>query len=813
MPRTAPRAALLALAALLCFAAPALAARDYAETALNIVPSNQPGAVPVPAGADLQTQMYDGLTPLFDNVTSDDLTRFFKSSKFGVGPDGPARKETVPLRGVSITRDRFDVPHIKGLTRDDVVWAMGWVLQEDRGLLLQQGRNPGRLAALDAPNIDAFDLVVKLKQYAPTKQADAIINRTQTRALRRMGKEGKGILHDIDVYVAGINARLKFEKSQVPKYTRVDIYGFIALAGQIFGEGGGREAQNASFFDALRNRMGDAPAQALFDDVTHQNDPDSPTTISKSFPQNPVPATHEGSAVIDAGSLQLIRPAPGMRAAQRLQPPTASNFLILDGSRSTNGHPLFVGGPQIGYYYPGLTLEADISWPGRQVRGIYSPAHPGVIFIGRDQDFAWSLTSAGTDNTDTFVELLCGSDTKYRYKGKCRTMGSVNAGVITGEGTVRYPTTVHGPVIGYATVDGTRVALSTKRSSYGRDAQWMLGFRRANLGKVRSAKGLFKAFRDSPYTFNVGYADDRNIAMYSAGRLPVRDPRVDPRLPTKGTGQYEWKGFLSPAEHAQEIGNPTGALVNWNNRPAPNWGASDENWNYGSVQRSDMLAQNLGKRPKHDLASVVGAMNAAATQDLRSYDLTPKLSALLRGGPAPSPRAMRMLELLEGWQAAGSSNLDRDEDGFVDAGPGPAIMYALYPRLVEAVLGGALGPQLDEFKRLVGSTDSNFQGFSGAAITHLDKVLGSLTGRQYRAPYKTQFCGDAAACRDRVWAALDATGAALETRLGTPDPDAWRVESGRIKFAPGVLPRTIRFTNRPSGIQVVTSFTGHRPAR
>ena len=30
--------------------------------------------------------------------------------------------------------------------------------------------------------------------------------------------------------------------------------------------------------------------------------------------------------------------------------------------------------------------------------------------------------------------------------------------------------------------------------------------------------------------------------MYSAGRLPLRDPRVDPRLPTNGNGKYEWRG-------------------------------------------------------------------------------------------------------------------------------------------------------------------------------------------------------------------------------------------------------------------------------
>ena len=63
---------------------------------------------------------------------------------------------------------------------------------------------------------------------------------------------------------------------------------------------------------------------------------------------------------------------------------------MVAGSRSTNGHPLFVAGPQIGYYYPGLTLEADISWPGHdRCAAIYSPAHPGVIFIGRGEDFAY----------------------------------------------------------------------------------------------------------------------------------------------------------------------------------------------------------------------------------------------------------------------------------------------------------------------------------------------------------------------------------------------------------------------------------------
>ena len=50
---------------------------------------------------------------------------------------------------------------------------------------------------------------------------------------------------------------------------------------------------------------------------------------------------------------------------------------MVGAQRSTTGHPLFVAGPQIGYFYPGLTLEADIQGPGFESRGVYSPANPG----------------------------------------------------------------------------------------------------------------------------------------------------------------------------------------------------------------------------------------------------------------------------------------------------------------------------------------------------------------------------------------------------------------------------------------------------
>ena len=74
-------------------------AKDYADTALNIIPSGQlqPGEPPAPQPNDAQATMYDGLTPLFDDVRKGDLTTYFKSEALNsLGTDGPGTVEPVP---------------------------------------------------------------------------------------------------------------------------------------------------------------------------------------------------------------------------------------------------------------------------------------------------------------------------------------------------------------------------------------------------------------------------------------------------------------------------------------------------------------------------------------------------------------------------------------------------------------------------------------------------------------------------------------------------------------------------------------------
>src|SRR5207247_706675 len=130
--------------------------------------------------------------------------------------------------------------------------------------------------------------------------------------------------------------------------------------------------------------------------------------------------------------------------------------------------------------------------------------------------------------------------------------------------------------------------------------------------------------------------------------------------------------------HPQAIDPPGGAIVNWNNKPAPGFASADNTWWYGSLQRMEMLERRLAAKKKHSPASVVAAMNTAATQDFRALMVLPSVSALLAGSAAPGPRDAQMLKLLESWRTNGASRLDGNLDGTIDD-PGAAIMDAAWP--------------------------------------------------------------------------------------------------------------------------------------
>jgi hypothetical protein len=289
-----------------------------------------------------------------------------------------------------------------------------------------------------------------------------------------------------------------------------------------------------------------------------------------------------------------------------------SNALLVGADRTDTGHPLVVFGPQTGYFTPQLLTEISLRGPGIAARGVSFAGTQLIVELGHGVDYAWSATSASSDLVDTVVERLCsttggpvGLDADgYLQGGACTKFDSYvheQTVVPTAAGMgpparvrMLVERTVHGIVQERTTVAGRPVAVVLDRSTYGQELDSAVGFARINDPDfTKDAPSFARAFAGVDYTFNWFYADDRDIAFYSSGLLPVRAAGHNPDLPRWGDTAFDWTGFVADADHPYQANPPSGFLSSWNNKPAPAFSAADGTWGYGPVYRSLLLDKRV----------------------------------------------------------------------------------------------------------------------------------------------------------------------------------------------------------------------------
>ena len=587
-----------------------------------------------------------------------------------------------------------------------------------------------------------------------------------------------------------------------------DVIATAAFIGSIFGAGGGGEAQNSELLAKLQGALGKRRGFNAWDDVMLADDPEAPTTTDRRFDYGPLTGGKvRGSVKIDPGSIQNVDPratTPAAVASAQAPPGRqASNWLITAPERSATGNPLAVMGPQLGYYYPEIVQQMHLSGPGVEAQGATVPGLAMYVLIGRTKNYAWSLTSAGHDVRDVYAERLCNPDGSaptrasihYRYKGKCRPFEDHNAGLLAGT-PLRYKSSVHGSVVGTATVKGKLVALSRKRSTFGRDGLNLAALKDMTEGKASSPERFWRAANQFGFTFNWGYISRKATSFFSSGLLPKRPRGLDRRLVTKGNGRYEWKGFLSEREHPHDVSGPGGLLLNWNNRSARGFMHGD-NEPYGSAQRVELF-DKWPKRPR--LTDVVSIMNRSATEDVRS-PVWPVISKVLRSGSAPSARDQQIVDILDDWVRRDAPRLDADNNGLYDEAA-PAILDGIARPIAEAVVRPVFGDLTDDLN------DVRNLG-SGSGDSYVDKDLRTLLKRDVRGRFNLRYCGNGSksACRASLWAAIHQAADGLATEFNNPNPATWLKTAARTSFVPGLLPNTIRATNRPT-FQQVLEFQG-----
>jgi len=302
------------------------------------------------------------------------------------------------------------------------------------------------------------------------------------------------------------------------------------------------------------------------------------------------------------------------------------------------------------------------------------------------------------------------------------------------------------------------LASTSKRSTFGRDGLNLAALKDMTEGDADTADAFFESANKFGFTFNWGYVNRQGIGYFTSGYLPVRAEGLDRRLPTLGTGDYEWQGFLTQDAHPHADGHPSGRLLNWNNQSAPGFMHGDGT-QFGSVHRVEAFDQ---WPEKVGLAGVVGVMNRSATEDIRST-VWASIRAVLAEGEPISTLASQAVEMLDDWIADDAPLVDVDDDGFYDS-PGPLVFDQIFDEVVAAVRAPVLGEYLSNGGSLRGL---DAQGF-------IDKDLRTVVGQSVAGKFGVAYCGagDLALCSESLWTAVDDAVAALAAERGA-DISGW----------------------------------------
>ena len=843
----------------------AYGARDGAITALNILPPGQGEYQNGPEQAAMQQSphntdqipLYEKMVQGAPDVTKADLTSYFKDATFGVKPDDIER-EYSPRAGVTVLRDAgFGVPHVYGTTRDDVMFGAGYVSAEDRLFMMDTLRHYGRgrlsefLGASEA-NLAVDRAVYRTSAYTEEELA-AMIDR-----VKGLHPELGPIAHaDLLAYADGVNQYINealMDPSKLPaeyqalqlvpeEWLPTDTVAIASLIGSQLGVGGGGEVANANFIGALQKKgFTFKQARKILKDFNFPDDPESPVTTTKrfvwntdlgrvnarsrAFPDDPA-AIHEQ---FDAARAPTYVDAPWGRIPLTF-PDGMSNALLVGSSLSKSGRPLAVFGPQVAYWSPEILLELDLHGPGVDARGVGFPGISQYVLLGRGADYAWSATSAGGDQVDTFVEKLCdpagGEATVdslgYMKDGACVEMYSrtdsweakPTAGGVPPTALVVEMTTQRtdsGIVQARGTINEKPVAFTALRASFNREVDSALTYvEMSDPKRINSARDFQRAFARFTFTFNWFYLDNKDIAFQLGGAHPLRAQHTDPDLPVWGTGKWDWRGELSFADTPRDISPKRGWMTSWNNKQAPGFRANDHNFSYGPVQRVQMLDDGIIKYRKRNgkisLVDLVNIMGEAATTDLRGTRVLPFM--LKAVGKPSDARLQEAVKLLKAWKGSGAHRRDKDADGSYEHSSAIALMDAWWEPAAQAIFKPTLGDAYDAIP--MGHHDNpRAQGsaFQSGFYSQINKDLRTVLGMRVRGKASRIYCGAGSLqkCRKALVASLDAAIKTLEETFGA-DPATWDADEvgDQIDFTPVGLQDqpNMQWQNRPTFQQVL----------
>ena len=628
---------------------------------------------------------------------------------------------------VRIVRDRFAVPHIYAKSREDSVFALGFVHAQDRlwQMELQRRIGQGRLAEFAGAEAASTDIF--LRTIGLYRAAKATLPNLDARTRRLLER-----------YADGVNAFIEGHEGLLPPEFLI-----LGIEPEPWTPADTLVWQKVMALDLSANWTSEATRARM----AALLGPDRMRQIWPSYPAD-APVALPDQALRDVlPALQQAAQAAGSFAAHE---GIGSNNWVVDGSRSATGKPLLANDPHLGLRAPSVWYFAHWDDGETAAIGATLPGTPFVL-LGRTRDIAWGFTNTGSDTQDLVLEQVNPENPgQYRTEdgwADFETREEVIRVKDAPDRTITVRTTRHGPVLNDAT---GRVRPATPEGHVAAlrwhilDADEMsarAGLRIPEAHSVTAFQNVMRDFDNAQQ--NMVVADvEGNIGFIAAGKVPIRADRApwQGMQPVRGWEPGSRRLGFIPHRHLPSALNPdSGFLVTANNRIVGDDYPYFLTNEWAAPYRAQRITDLLTARGSHSVESFKAIQADQVSLMAREF-----LPMMLRFEPSEEKARTAMADL-KIWD--GDMSADRVE---------PTIFYAWYRQFVRQVL-------IDEGREA-------FDDLWAPRVLFMRRVLADEDGMSV-------WCDDVATdvrenCADMLSRALDLALADLEQRFGG-DREEW----------------------------------------
>ena len=446
---------------------------------------------------------------------------------------------------VEVIRDKWGIPHIYAQNVDDLFFAQGYVMAQDRLWQMEWWRRhrEGRLAEILGPAAVERDRQTRLTMFrGPFDE----------REWTSYHPEGKRLF---SAYVKGINAYIAENAGNLPlefKLTGIrpepwtpetvllraneralgDAASELRLARSV-AELGVAEANRLAApdpWDDLKVSQG-LDVKIIGEEVLQS------VRVGGRGPQSALPKPE-----IVEPYRKFFGTASAWMPRELIREPGSNNW-VMNGKMTTTGKPMVVNDPHREVTNPSLRYLVHLNAPEWNVIGASEAPFIGV-HIGHNANLGWGMTVVGTDQVDVMVEELNPANAnEVLYNGKWEPLRIVREEIkVKGKAPreVELKFSRHGAVFYEDTEHKRAYVLRSVMDEPG--TAWYLGSLRLAQATTCSAFLDAATYWKTPSENLICGDTDGNIAWQASGLAPSR-VGWSGRLPVPGTGKYEWQGF------------------------------------------------------------------------------------------------------------------------------------------------------------------------------------------------------------------------------------------------------------------------------